>query len=152
MHMCNIQYFHMKRLNYLFGYLFIFTDRLKILYLNNGIFHIHVVSGLYELLTTGKLHFIWAFQESFLNFRQIWLSLQEAADSLHLRNFETSEAVFYVFKENQCCWLLSLWWSFRAILFCSENKIHGLSTNFYIKLYSAILNLDKEGGVSWSES
>lgn len=58
MHMCNIQYFHMKRLNYLFGYLFIFTDRLKILYLNNGIFHIHTVSGLYELLTTGKLHFI----------------------------------------------------------------------------------------------
>lgn len=56
-------------------------DTLKTLYLNNGnIFHIHIVSGQYELLTNGKLHFIWAFQESFLIFRWIWLSLQEAAD------------------------------------------------------------------------
>lgn len=125
------------------GWIFIYClliDTLKILNLNSGnIFHIPIVSRQYELLTSGKLHFIWAFQESFLIFRWIWLSLQEAADSLHLRNFKTSEVVLYVFKENECCWFLPSLLSFQAIFLSSENKVHGLSINFYIKLYSATL-------------
>lgn len=93
------------------------------------------------------------FKKAFLLFRWVLHSLQEPADSFHLRNSKVSEVVFiYLNKTNVTdsfphlnpVYLLDLWVLILGVLiFCR------LSVNFYIKLTSAVfLNLKKGGGSS----